>query len=103
MSQIAVITGATRGLGRALCDRFVEAGWIVAGCGTRRELVDSLGAEMGASHRFDVVDTTDAVAVEQWAGTVTVSICAPDLLINNAGVINDNAPCGMFRSTIFRG
>ena len=92
MSQLAVITGASRGLGRALCSRLVEAGWTVAGCGTNRERVRAAATELGAPHRFDVVDTTDAAGVEHWARQVIESLGAPDLLVSNAAVINENAP-----------
>jgi len=92
VSKVAVITGSTRGLGRALCDRFAEAGWTVAGCGTNQELIQTAASTLGKPHRFDVVDTTDFEAVRKWADAVTGSLGAPDLLVNNAAVINQNAP-----------
>ena len=92
MAKFVVITGATRGLGRALCDRFAEAGWTIAGCGTKSDLVKSAATELGAPHRISKVDTTDAAAVETWAKKLISEIGAPDLLVNNAGVINENAP-----------
>ncbi|QDT53555.1 3-oxoacyl-[acyl-carrier-protein] reductase FabG [Caulifigura coniformis] len=92
MSKVVVITGATRGLGRALCDRFAEAGWTIAGCGTNHERVSEAASELGAPHRMDAVDTRDAAAVANWASEVTAAVGVPDLLINNAGVINANAP-----------
>ena len=92
MAKSVVITGATRGLGRALCDRFAEAGWTVAGCGTNARLVQSIAKELGTPHRMQVVDTIDVKAVEAWAKDLISETGAPDLLINNAGVINENAP-----------
>ena len=92
MAKLVVITGARRGLGRALCDRFAEAGWTVAGCGTNARLVQSVAKELGAPHRMQVVDTIDVKAVEAWAKDLISETGAPDLLINNAGVINENAP-----------
>jgi NAD(P)-dependent dehydrogenase (short-subunit alcohol dehydrogenase family) len=92
MAKFVVITGATRGLGRALCDRFAEAGWTIAGCGTKSDLVKSAATELGAPHRISKVDTTDAAAVETWAKKLISEVGAPDLLVNNAGVINENAP-----------
>jgi NAD(P)-dependent dehydrogenase (short-subunit alcohol dehydrogenase family) len=92
MSKFVVITGSTRGLGRALCDRFAEAGWTVAGCGTKNDLVKAAAAELRSPHRMSRIDTTDATAVEKWAHQLTADLGAPDLLINNAGVINENAP-----------
>jgi NAD(P)-dependent dehydrogenase (short-subunit alcohol dehydrogenase family) len=92
MAKFVVVTGATRGLGRALCDRFVEAGWTVAGCGTNAQLVQGVAKEIGAPHRMNTVDATDWAAVDAWAQELVSEIGAPDLLINNAGVINENAP-----------
>ena len=87
-----VITGATRGLGRAMTARFVEAGWIVIGCGTQAATVDALRTHYPESHRFDVLDVADDTAVGRWAQTICAEVGAPDLLINNAAVINNNAP-----------
>jgi NAD(P)-dependent dehydrogenase (short-subunit alcohol dehydrogenase family) len=92
MPKLAVITGATRGLGRALCDRFREAGWTVAGCGSTPSLAQRAAAELGAPHRLDTVDTTDWPQVDAWARDVLASFGPPELLICNAAVINQNAP-----------
>lgn len=89
---VVVITGATRGLGRALTERFVELGWSVAGCGRSTAHVDALRAEHAAPHRFDVVDVADWPAVESWAQQTITALGAPDLLVSNAGVINQPRP-----------
>jgi len=89
-----VLTGATRGLGRALVDRFVERGHVVLGCGTSEERVNELRETHGSSpagHDFDVVDVSSAAAVEAWAERLLAS-GPPDLLVNNAGVIHRSAP-----------
>ena len=83
-----VITGATRGLGRALVPHFVAAGHTVVGCGRSREHVHRLSAEFGSPHRFEALDVRDADAVQRWADTVG----PPDLLINNAALMNTPAP-----------
>ena len=87
-----ILTGATRGLGRALVDRFVEAGHVVAGCGRSPEHVDSLRETHPTPHRFDPVDVSDAAAVADWASAVLEEFGAPDLLINNASLMNAPAP-----------
>ena len=88
---IVLITGATRGLGRAMTERFHEAGWTVWGCGRSAARVDELARQLGAPHRFDVVDVADAAAVDAWAERRLNADAAPDLLLNNAAVINPNA------------
>lgn len=87
-----VLTGATRGLGRALVDRFVEAGHTVVGCGRSVEQVTGLGGVHPPPHRFDPVDVSDAAAVEAWAAAVLDDLGPPDLLINNASLMNTPAP-----------
>lgn len=87
-----LITGVTRGLGRALVDRFAEAGHRVIGCGRTDHKVAELQSVHSAPHRFDVVDVRDDGAVAKWAGEVLDEGDPPDLLINNAAIINRNAP-----------
>lgn len=87
-----LLTGCTRGLGRALLDQFVEKGHVVVGCGRTKDKVDRLTREFGSPHRFDVVDVADHRSVEKWARSVLESHGAPDLLINNAAIINQTRP-----------
>jgi NAD(P)-dependent dehydrogenase (short-subunit alcohol dehydrogenase family) len=87
-----VITGATRGIGRALTARFAELGHTVIGCGRSESGTDELSAAFGDPHRFDAVDVAEWSEVESWAQEVLSEMPPPDLLINNAGVINRNAP-----------
>ncbi len=87
-----VITGVTRGLGRALVAEFIKAGHTVAGCGRGAEGIMDLRFAHGSPHTFDVVDVSNQVKVEIWAAKVLGFGEAPDLLINNAGLINNPAP-----------
>lgn len=89
MSKKIVVTGATRGLGRALVEGFVKSGNQVFGCGRSEEDVQSLQKAF-SDHIFESVDVTDYKQVEAWAETIVSQFGAPDLLINNAGVINSN-------------
>lgn len=100
-----VITGATRGLGRAMTDRFVEAGWTVAGCGRSTAFISELRNTFAPPHSFDVVDVADDAQVADWARDVLATVGPPDLLLNNAAVINANAalwnvPCDEFSRVI---
>ncbi|REK25406.1 MAG: SDR family NAD(P)-dependent oxidoreductase [Planctomycetota bacterium] len=89
--RVVVVTGVTRGLGRALVDRFVESDCIVCGCGRSADAIAHLGETYGEPHRFDAVDVSRAGDVSSWANELIGSGCVPDLLINNAGVINPDA------------
>lgn len=87
-----VITGVSRGLGRAMAIGFAADGWTVSGCGTDAAALQSLANELGADHQVQPCDVTDPAAVENFAATVTKRFGAPDLLINNAATINPNKP-----------
>ena len=99
--RVIVLTGATRGLGRALVPAFVEAGHAVAGCGRTAEHVAELRQQFGSPHLFAAVDVTDAAAVQGWANEVMAQLGAPDLLINNAAVMNHVAPLWMIPAAEF--
>lgn len=91
-SKTILLTGVTRGLGRALVDRFAEGGHAVIGCGRTAESIGELRNLHGPPHRFDEVDVADDAAVAEWSNAVLADRSAPDLLINNAALINRNAP-----------
>lgn len=92
MSKTIVITGATRGLGRALVAEFAAAGHTVIGCGRNPAHVQKLCSQFPRPHHFTVVDVADAAAVEAWARQVLQEYSPPDLLINNAALMNTPAP-----------
>lgn len=87
----AVITGSSRGLGRALATALAATGWTVAGCGRDAARLGELAAELGPPHDFQAVDVT-AAEVGGWATRLVAGFGPPDLLVNNAGVINRPAP-----------
>lgn len=91
-TRIVLITGATRGLGRALIDRLTEAGHTVVGCGRSADHVTMLRRTYAAPHRFDVVDVASDGAVAEWAAAVLGSGLIPDLILNNAAVMNVTRP-----------
>lgn len=86
------LTGATRGLGRALVDRFVESGCTVCGCGRSGDLIQDLSERYPSPHRFSVVDVGRVEEVRGWAEDLLADGPPPDLLLNNAALINRSAP-----------
>ena len=86
-----VITGATKGLGLALAERFAGMGHAVAGCGRSEALITQLSRRLPAPSRFRRVDATNADSVSAWAGETIEALGPPDFLINNAAIINANA------------
>lgn len=89
--KLIVITGATRGLGRAMVDTFIKLGHTVLGCGRSGKEIDRLRKQYSAPHDFYPVDVASDTAVKSWASLVLASHGVPDLILNNAGVINANA------------
>jgi NAD(P)-dependent dehydrogenase (short-subunit alcohol dehydrogenase family) len=90
--MFAVLTGCTRGLGLAMVEKFSESGATVAGCGRSQKQIEALRKKFDAPHRFDAVDVANDENVRLWAESVIASHGAPDFLINNAALINANAP-----------
>lgn len=90
--KVVVITGATRGLGRAMAERFMEAGHTVLGCGRGHAEIARLTRKFAKPHDFCTVDVSRDEAVQDWAKRVLHDHGAPDLLLNNAALVNRNAP-----------
>jgi NAD(P)-dependent dehydrogenase (short-subunit alcohol dehydrogenase family) len=90
-TKIIVVTGATRGLGRAMVERFVELGHTVWGCGRAAANIVALRKRFGPPHDFVTVDVSRDEQVESWAKKLIDAHGPPDLLVNNAAVINRNA------------
>ncbi|MBL9115159.1 MAG: SDR family oxidoreductase [Verrucomicrobiaceae bacterium] len=90
--KLVVITGCTRGLGKAMARGFVREGWTVAGCGRDAERLDQLRAELGVPHYFRKCDVATERDVASFAAEVSERLGTPDLLLNNAAIINPNNP-----------
>ena len=86
------ITGASRGLGRALAERFLEQGHRVAVCARSEDALEELRAAHGERVHVAAVDVASAAEVEDWTRAVLEDLGAPDLLVNNAALMNDPAP-----------
>ena len=90
-SRTIVLTGATRGLGRAMAEGFAAAGHTVIGCGTNAELIAELRTTLGSAHDFQTIDASEDSQVARWAEDVIGRFGPPDLLLNNAALINEPA------------
>src|SRR5580658_10208594 len=88
--RIAVVTGATRGIGFAIASALADAGATVAICGRSQDSVDEAVRRLtNASQRkvvgkvADVRGSTDVAALFEWIDSETGG---PDILVNNAGL-----------------
>ncbi len=91
-ARTVVITGCTRGLGRAMVPLFVDAGWQVAGCGRNAIHVAELGQRWPAPHFFSTCDVSQEDEVAAFCAVILEKCGPPDLVLNNAAIINPNAP-----------
>ncbi len=82
--QIAVVTGASRGIGRALVERLGQRGYAVAAIARSSGDLADVAEETGALPY--VLDVADPVAVEKVFAQILSEVGVPDLLVNNAGV-----------------
>lgn len=82
--RLAVVTGASRGIGRALTERLTGAGQTVAALARSQGDLDDLAAKTGAKPY--VVDVADPDAVRDVFGRIETELGVPDLLVNNAAL-----------------
>lgn len=91
--QVAVVTGATRGIGRGVATALAAAGARVAMLGRNEALLEEGAAairEKGGEARVYTVDVADAEAVQTVFKAIVADFGALDILVNNAGITRDN-------------
>ncbi|MES9784835.1 MULTISPECIES: SDR family oxidoreductase [Bacillus cereus group] len=91
IGKSVIITGVTQGLGRAMVDRFDELGWNIYGCGRSKDKIEELKKQYSKIHDFQVIDVSDSQQVNNWANYILNRHTAPDMIINNASIVNQNA------------
>lgn len=91
-SRTVLITGVSRGLGLAMARKFAALGHTVVGCSRSKQAIAGLQKDLGSPHRFTVVDVTRDAHVAKWAEQILDEIGHPDLLLNNAALMNPVSP-----------
>ena len=87
--KIAIVTGAGTGVGRAAALALMKAGYVVALAGRRKDKLDEVAAEAGATQGRSLVvstDVADPVAIKSLFAKVKEAYGRLDLLFNNAGI-----------------
>jgi NAD(P)-dependent dehydrogenase (short-subunit alcohol dehydrogenase family) len=97
---VAVITGATRGLGHALAFDFAREGYAVYGTGRTASALDKLGKE-ARDAKLDIRPLRADVATEEGADVIVQRLvkdsARPDVVIHNAGLLGDRVELASYR------
>ena len=88
--EIALVTGASRGIGAAIASALVEAGATVVGTATSQEGADGISAALGDRGRGAVLDVADEDSVAAAVKDIQGNEGNPTILVNNAGITRDN-------------
>lgn len=83
--RIALITGATAGIGAATAARFAAAGWHLVLTGRRAERLDQAAKTLGVPVHGIVCDIDDHAATQKALGAIPPAFAAVEVLVNNAG------------------
>ena len=94
-NKVAIITGATKGIGRAIALRFAQEGCEIAFCGRSRSenmtMVEKELADLGVKAKGYVVDVSHLDSCQKFVAEVMEDFGHLDILINNAGITDDAA------------
>lgn len=88
--KIALVTGATRGIGRAIAEELVARGVFVLGTATSEKGAESISAYLGEKGKGLVLNVADAQSIESTLEKIKAEFGDIDILVNNAGITRDN-------------
>ncbi len=88
--QIALVTGASRGIGKAIAEKLTEDGLFVVGTATSNEGADSISTYLGENGKGLKLDVADSDSITAVIKTINDQFGIPTVLVNNAGITRDN-------------
>lgn len=89
-NRVALVTGSTRGIGRAIADTLGECGARVAVVGRDKARASEVAHELGRGAVGFACDVSDTASVAQLVADVEGEFGSLDILVNNAGITRDN-------------
>ncbi len=88
--QIALVTGASRGIGQSIAKTLANAGATVVGTATSASGADAIGAYLSPSNgEGHVLDVSDQDSIDALLTNMKATVGLPTILVNNAGITND--------------
>jgi 3-oxoacyl-[acyl-carrier protein] reductase len=88
--QVALVTGASRGIGKAIAEKLAGDGFFVVGTATTENGAEAISAYLGENGKGLRLDVADAESIAEVIKTVNDEFGAPAVLVNNAGITRDN-------------
>ena len=88
--QIALVTGASRGIGKAIAEKLTEDGFFVVGTATSDEGANSISTYLGDNGKGLKLDVADSDSITAVIKTINDQFGIPTVLVNNAGITRDN-------------
>ncbi|MCW9000266.1 MAG: 3-oxoacyl-ACP reductase FabG, partial [Kangiellaceae bacterium] len=93
-ARLALVTGASRGIGKAIAENLGKAGFVVAGTATSQVGADKISesfAEAGIEGKGFVVNVSDSESIDSLVKALKEAYGkTPEVLVNNAGITRDN-------------
>ncbi|HWE51023.1 MAG TPA: SDR family oxidoreductase [Bryobacteraceae bacterium] len=104
-NKVAIVTGASRGIGRAIAEVFVREGATVVICGRKKDTLDQVAAEIGPGIKSIVCHVGRSEQIQAMVDETTREFGKIDILVNNAATNVAQLPCldideGMFDKMI---
>nr|WP_099982621.1 3-oxoacyl-ACP reductase FabG [Serratia marcescens]PIN53388.1 3-oxoacyl-ACP reductase FabG [Serratia marcescens] len=88
--KIVLVTGASRGIGRAIAETFVARGAKVIGTATSESGAEAISGYLGANGKGFMLNVVDAQSIDSVLASIRVEFGEIDILVNNAGITRDN-------------
>ncbi len=88
--KIALVTGASRGIGRAIAEKLVAGGATVIGTATSEKGAEAISEYLGENGKGIALNVVDSASIEQVLATIRAEFGEIDILVNNAGITRDN-------------